>query len=95
MHSRRQHGFKLCVLRGYHWCGPGCSGPGEPINEVDAACKIHDECYRTCGDKCYCDIELMQLLAPLLDENSERGRHARLIYRYMKMQSYFTCRYGR
>ena len=87
--------FRFCVLPGYNWCGPGCSGPGNPINEVDAACKFHDECYRDCGDKCYCDLELMLLLAPYLHEHSQRGRHARLLYNYMKIQSEFTCRWGR
>ncbi|RDY66986.1 phospholipase, partial [Halobacillus trueperi] len=45
-HRRRYKRPKFCVFPGYRWCGPGCSGPGAPINETDAACKAHDECYR-------------------------------------------------
>ena len=27
-----------------NWCGPHRSGPNDPIDEVDAACKRHDYC---------------------------------------------------
>jgi RHS repeat-associated protein len=32
---------------GTHWCGPG--GGGVPVNELDAACKAHDECFDAAG----------------------------------------------
>lgn len=28
------------------YCGPGCSGPGEPVDCIDAACRRHDAAYR-------------------------------------------------
>lgn len=28
-----------------NWCGSGYSGPGTPIDDVDACCKSHDQCY--------------------------------------------------
>ncbi|MGP4071857.1 hypothetical protein ACTWQB_04820 [Piscibacillus sp. B03] len=36
--------LKFCYL-GYRYCGPGCKGPGKPINRVDVACRQHDACY--------------------------------------------------
>lgn len=29
------------------YCGPGHSGPGAPVDALDAACKAHDEAYAT------------------------------------------------
>jgi len=31
-----------------NWCGPG-GGPGAPINQLDACCQAHDNCYTACG----------------------------------------------
>jgi len=28
------------------YCGPGHSGPGQPIDAIDAACKRHDAAYK-------------------------------------------------
>ncbi|WP_325058505.1 hypothetical protein [Lentibacillus cibarius] len=36
---------RFCIFPGYKYCGPGCSGPEQPINAVDAACQVHDICY--------------------------------------------------
>ncbi|MDS9471879.1 phospholipase [Sporosarcina pasteurii] len=88
-----RHRARFCVLPGYNWCGPGCNGPGEPINEIDVACKAHDKCYALYGDKCQCDEDFLNRLYPYIHERSQRGRHARLLYHYMRMQSFFTCRY--
>jgi len=30
------------------YCGPG-TGSGAPVNQVDAACQIHDQCYQDAG----------------------------------------------
>ncbi|MER2089353.1 MAG: phospholipase, partial [Sporosarcina sp.] len=50
---RRGNGrFRFCILPGYNWCGPGCNGPGDPINDLDAACKAHDICYRMGKNAC-------------------------------------------
>jgi hypothetical protein len=35
------------LLFGTHWCGPGGGGP--PVNDLDAACKAHDQCYDNIG----------------------------------------------
>jgi hypothetical protein len=56
--------FSLPCIYG-NWCGPFCSGPGEPIDEIDTLCKQHDLCY---GDKTkskrYCDKKLIEDLKP-------------------------------
>lgn len=83
--------FKLCILPGYNWCGPGCNGPGPPINEIDAACKAHDFCYRSSVNRCDCDRDLIRQLEPFLNQNNELGKHARLLYHYMKIQAFFRC----
>lgn len=44
-----------------NWCGPGYSGPGDPIDVVDMCCKSHDQCYDQRGySTCSCDKELLQ-----------------------------------
>ncbi|UOQ43283.1 phospholipase [Halobacillus salinarum] len=89
--SRRGLFPGFCVFPGYKYCGPGCSGPGEPVNAVDAACKEHDECYRQYGPSCYCDQQFLRQLDLLRNPYTEEGRHAQIIYRYMRLQSFFTC----
>ncbi|WP_173917553.1 phospholipase [Halobacillus sp. Marseille-Q1614] len=88
-----RRGFKprFCVFPGYNWCGPGCSGPGAPINAVDAACKQHDECYLRTGNYCACDEQFMHRLASLQNPYTPEGRHARMMLHYMKVQRFFTC----
>lgn len=69
------------------WCGPGCSGPGPPIDEIDACCKAHDECYERRGYwDCVCDNELLNCLRPLQDRFV-----ARLVYNYFYTQYYWRC----
>lgn len=89
--TRENRGLRFCIFPGYNWCGPGCIGPGDPINEVDAACKAHDKCYRRYGDRCHCDNELLRRLRPYLYEDTLMGRHARILYNYMRIQMMFTC----
>lgn len=31
------------------YCGPGHSGPGEPVDAIDAACRRHDAAYKAAG----------------------------------------------
>lgn len=92
---RRNRKGGFCVLPGYNWCGPGCSGPGAPINEIDAACKAHDECYRRGNNRCECDREFLSKLQPKINSYSQKGRHARILYNYMKVQTAFMCKNSR
>lgn len=90
-----EHGYRFrprfCLFPGYNYCGPGCSGPGNPLNAVDAACKQHDECYRYYGDYCMCDRAFLHRLKQLQNPYTQEGRHARMMYKYMKLQQIFTC----
>ncbi|SER09910.1 phospholipase [Piscibacillus halophilus] len=80
----------FCVFPGYRYCGPGCSGPGAPINRVDAACRAHDQCYRSNVPRARCDQEFMRRLQPLIHPHTREGRHARTIYNFMKLRSRFN-----
>ncbi|MFC0524892.1 phospholipase [Pontibacillus salicampi] len=82
---------RLCIFPGYRWCGPGCTGPGAPINAVDAACRAHDLCYRNEGPSCRCDLLFIHRLERLVNEPGKEGSHARVIYHYMKLQTSFKC----
>ncbi|SHG63946.1 phospholipase [Ornithinibacillus halophilus] len=85
----RQKGF--CVFPGYNWCGPGCSGPGMPLNAVDAACRDHDLCYKYHRDRCYCDRMFMNQLMQLQNRYTTEGRLARTMLRYMRLQTGIHC----
>lgn len=67
------------------WCGPGCSGPGPPIDDVDACCQAHDQCYARRGYfNCQCDQDLLTCLAPKRDWRTKKGRNAWAIWSYFK-----------
>lgn len=87
--KKRESGF--CLLPGYNWCGPRCNGPGPPVNEVDAACMMHDRCYDSGRSRCECDREFLDRLYPLINPYTETGRHARLVTSYMRLQTAYTC----
>jgi hypothetical protein len=89
MRKRSSPGF--CIFPEYKWCGPGCSGPGEPINEVDEACREHDLCYQKYGPDCRCDREFLSQLKPHVDFHTRAGRDAMIFYHYMKWQTRFKC----
>ncbi|MDM5215208.1 phospholipase [Peribacillus sp. NJ4] len=80
----------FCIFPGYKWCGPGCSGPGAPINDVDACCKAHDDCLKV-DSQCNCDREFLNCLRSKIDLTSKKGRIAALMYLYMRIQTIFTC----
>ncbi|MBB6453280.1 hypothetical protein HNQ94_001728 [Salirhabdus euzebyi] len=86
---RRRPGF--CVFPGYRYCGPGCSGPGAPINAVDAACQAHDVCYQKYGPTCFCDQQFLRRLRPLMNPQTREGRHAKLAHDFIKINSLFKC----
>lgn len=81
---------KRCIFPGYNWCGPGCSGPDAPINEVDACCKAHDDCYKI-DSICKCDREFINCLRSKIDLTSKKGIIAAKMYFYMRIQIIFTC----
>jgi hypothetical protein len=83
----------ICIFPRYKWCGPNCSGPGAPINDVDACCKAHDECLKF-DSHCKCDREFMNCLRPKMNATTKKGRDAALMYYYMKIQTIFTCRFN-
>jgi len=59
------------------WCGPGCSGPGAPIDSVDTCCRTHDGCYARRGYfDCQCDRDLLRCIAPQRSIWNPRGRAA-------------------
>lgn len=86
----------ICIFPRYRWCGPGCSGPGAPINDVDACCKMHDECLTRYGSrsKCKCDQLFINCLKPKVNL-SDKGIAAGMMYGYMKMQVLGNCESGK
>ncbi|WP_107949704.1 Parvovirus coat protein VP1-like protein [Lysinibacillus parviboronicapiens] len=72
---------------GYRYCGPGCSGPGEPTNPVDACCKFHDECYSRYGRTKYCDQLFQSCLLPKINPHNKMGRDARLFYNIFEIRN--------
>lgn len=80
-----------CIFPKYRWCGPGCSGPGEPINDVDACCMRHDQCLSRGISSCQCDMEFIKCLCPKINYQSEKGRIAAIMYYAMKFKTFFTC----
>ncbi|RFU64473.1 phospholipase [Peribacillus saganii] len=80
-----------CIFPGYRWCGPGCSGPGAPLNAVDACCKMHDRCLGQGVPTCRCDSEFMNCLRSRRHKFSDEGKTAAIIYQIMKLKTLFTC----
>ncbi|WP_249305913.1 phospholipase [Lederbergia citrea] len=89
MPRKRQKPLSFCVFPEYRWCGPGCSGPGAPINDVDACCYRHDRCYSSGRQHCQCDHELINCLQSKMNPHTVKGRQAALMYRVMKFKTTF------
>lgn len=61
-----------------NWCGPGHGGGGPPIDGIDHACMIHDQCYGQRGNfDCSCDAELIRNLDQAL-QNPQLGFRAKI-----------------
>ncbi|WP_342342358.1 phospholipase [Neobacillus novalis] len=86
---RRRRGF--CIFPGYRWCGPGCSGPGAPINDVDACCMGHDLCLSRGISPCQCDYQFINCLRNKMNSHTDKGRKAALMHDFMKVKATFTC----
>jgi hypothetical protein len=64
-----------------NWCGPGCGGPGGPIDNVDQCCQSHDRCYDARGYfACSCDRELLGCVWPKMSIWTAKGRAAIAVY---------------
>jgi len=65
------------------WCGPGCSGPGAPVDDLDACCMAHDRCYDARGwGACSCDHGLMGCVWPKINLFTDKGRMALAVWGY-------------
>lgn len=82
--NRRRAG--LC-MPGYNWCGPGCSGPGYPTNDVDSCCMQHDICYRTYGNRRVCDQIFLDCLHYKRNRYTKKGRDAAFFYNLIKAKN--------
>lgn len=89
--NRKYQKSGTCIFPNYRYCGPGCSGPGEPINDVDACCKAHDDCYKKGQSRCKCDQLFLKCLKDKVPHRGDKGIVARVMYAYMKLQIAFTC----
>lgn len=65
-----------------NWCGPLCSGPGAPIDDVDQCCQAHDQCYANRGyGACSCNWKLMACVGPKRNLHSPKGGSAWAIWK--------------
>lgn len=76
-------------LRGYRYCGPFCSGPGRPVNILDAICMEHDTCYRSSMSRSRCDAQFLQRMHPYVHHRGALGRDATLMYRAIQLKRRF------
>lgn len=76
-------------LPGYRYCGPFCSGPGRPVNQLDAICRQHDICYRSYRPRRLCDEMFLNQLRPYLNRGGWLGRDAALMYRAINLKRRF------
>ncbi|MEM5015097.1 phospholipase [Metabacillus indicus] len=89
--QRKRQRRPRCIFPEYRWCGPGCSGPGMPINDVDACCQKHDLCLDSGRSSCDCDRAFVECLRPKMNRETEKGRNAAFMYKIMKLKMMFTC----
>lgn len=66
-----------------NYCGPGNRG-GEPVDELDLACQLHDVCYLKYGrDNPRCDLEMLRMLRHI-QYNMSLTRRQRWVARFMR-----------
>lgn len=67
--------FRFTMAIHGRYCGPRHSGPGKPIDKLDAACKAHDECYAKRGrHRCSCDHALWKRLIKVIPKLHGKAR---------------------
>ncbi|MEK3990447.1 MULTISPECIES: Parvovirus coat protein VP1-like protein [Robertmurraya] len=76
---------------GYRYCGPGCSGPGRPVNQLDALCMKHDACLRRYGSHRMCDEIFMQRMIPIRNQRNKMGRDAAIMSGFMNLKRMFSA----
>lgn len=74
---------------GYRYCGPGCTGPGVPVNAVDACCQSHDECYALTGRTKHCDDIFQQCLNQYKNSSTKMGKDANLFSKAINIKNFF------
>ncbi|KAB7671237.1 Parvovirus coat protein VP1-like protein [Bacillus sp. B1-b2] len=84
--NKRRNRSGFCLPGGYRYCGPGCSGPGAPINYVDSCCERHDRCVTRYGSCAYCDQRLMDCVESRKRRQGNEGQTARLISTFMNLR---------
>lgn len=84
LESEANYGLSLPCVYG-RWCGPLCGGGGPPIDDVDACCQVHDNCYGRRGYfACSCDRNLVRCLRPKRNLRTPKGRAAHAISAYFR-----------
>ena len=83
-----RHRSRICYP-GYRYCGPGCSGPGAPVNAVDNCCYYHDKCYQQYGPSKYCDDLFQQCLMQHKNPHTRMGRHANFMSNVIRYKNFF------
>lgn len=78
------------------YCGPGHSGPGKPIDRLDAACARHDDCYHRKGyHRCSCDKKLKKELRKITPKLRGKARRiARAMRVWIAIKTFFKTQKG-
>lgn len=84
-----RHRTKGFCFPGYRYCGPGCSGPGAPVNAVDSCCQLHDACYARYGPTHFCDEQFQQCLNRYKYSPTKMGKDARLFSKAVRLKKLF------
>ncbi|WP_153465465.1 hypothetical protein [Sediminibacillus terrae] len=84
----RYNGLPWNELVTYNYCGAGCTKSWlDPVNPLDACCKVHDSCYSSRGyGSCYCDYQLISCA-----EGTDEAGGSRLIFAFEQKVKYGFC----
>ena len=90
MRQRNRNTNSGFCFPGYRYCGPGCSGPGAPVNEVDRCCQFHDACYDRYGPTKHCDDMFQRCLSRYSHARTKMGKDARLFSAAVRVKNFFV-----